>query len=577
MWQSKLRNLPLYSSRRILQQKHYAKSMKSTSATVIDQQTDAEKLKSTTTPNLISDSIKTGPYLAKNPKATLVNAEEQQTISFDDIPGPISLRFISKFWSMVPVMETEIIIRLAQYFLSGGKFFRGILSWGGNMSFFKKFFNEYGPVVRIHGAFGSDVVLLSRPEHACAIFRSEGQYPIRSCLDSVEKYRLECRKYRQAGPFLSHGPDWEKVRKSLEQPMQSTLTDQYDKLQNICDELVDRIMAIRNKQEEMPNNFDVEIYKWSLECLSAVTLNKKLGFLDPCGVSPTSDPGKLLEGLFGATDAIRKCEYAFHFWKFFNTPAWKSLVANCDMVDSVLNKYVEKAMNTLKEGKASNIPLERVSLLESLLLKEGIVEEDVMTVMLDMFLIGANATAHTVAFLLYHLARNPRCQIRLYEELKKYNNNVTKSELMSIKYLQACVKECLRLDPPMPILSRVLNNDVVIHHYRIPKGTNILFATHLNNMGDDYFEDATRFKPERWLTDELGGFGNEYQAFASMPFGHGPRACLAKDLAETEIAMVLFKICKKFRIEYNYGDIKSSNAFLASPTKPLKFRFINRI
>ncbi|KAG5897620.1 hypothetical protein JTB14_028888 [Gonioctena quinquepunctata] len=551
--------------------------MKSTAAALKqEQQTEVESKPTTSTSAVTPEPIKTAPYMAKNAKTNLVNVEEQQTISFDDIPGPVSLRLISKLWTKIPVMESEVITRMAQYLLSGGKFFSGILSWGGNAPFFKKFFNVYGPVVRIHGAFGSDVVLLSRPEHACAIFRSEGQYPIRSCLDSIEKYRREYRKYRQAGPFLAYGPEWEKIRQSIEKPMQDIITDQYDKLQKICDELIERMLVIRNKQEEMPSNFDVEIYKWSLECLSAVTLNKKLGFLDPCGVSPTSDPGKLLDGLFGATEAIRKCEYAFHFWKFIKTRSWNSLVSNCDIVDRVLSKHVEKAMHSLKEKNSSNVFLEKVSLLESLLLKEGIVEEDVMTILLDMYLIGANAIAHTVAFLLYHLARNPRCQIKLYEEVKTYGENIHIQDLKRIKYLQACIKECLRLDPPMPILSRILSNDVVIHHYRIPKGTNILFATHLNNMGEDYFEDASRFKPERWLTDDLGGFGNEFQAFASMPFGHGPRACLAKDLAETEIAMVLYKICRKFRIEYNYGDIKSSHKLLASPSKPLKFRFISR-
>lgn len=62
----------------------------------------------------------------------------------------------------------------------------------------------------------------------------------------------------------------------------------------------------------MPNHFKNEIYKWCLECLCSVTLNKKLGFLDPCGLSSSSDPARLLGGLTGATEAIRKCEYGMY-------------------------------------------------------------------------------------------------------------------------------------------------------------------------------------------------------------------------------------------------------------------------
>ncbi|XP_018566815.1 probable cytochrome P450 301a1, mitochondrial, partial [Anoplophora glabripennis] len=377
---------------------------------------------------------------------------------------------------------------------------------------------------------------------------------------------------------LRYGPDWEKLRKSVEQPLQKVVSQQFDKIVAISEEFTERILTIRNKQEEVPNYFKNEIYKWCLECLCSVTLNKKLGFLDLCGLSSTSDPGRLLDGLIGATKAIRKCEYGFHLWKFMETPAWKALVRNCGIIDGVLDKHIQRAMSNLRERKDKRSNLDNnISLLEVLLLKEEVAAEDVMTVLLDMFLIGINATAHTVAFIFYHLARNPRCQIKLYEEIRQFEGNLNKEDVNKMKYLNACIKETLRLDPPIPILSRHLNNDIVINHYLIPKGTHILFATHLNSMREEYFEDALKFKPERWLANELGGFGNDFQVFASMPFGHGPKACLAKELVELEIALLLAKVFQKFKIEYNYGDMQSSNELLASPTKPLKFRFIHRI
>lgn len=514
-------------------------------------------------------------HMMENTQKSIVKTD-QQTNSFDDIPGPISLRLISKFWSMIPMVGTELTVRVIQYLLSGGHFFGDLLSWGGNAPFFKKFFNVYGPVVRLHGALGSDVVLVSRPEHASAIFGSEGPHPIRSCLDCIEKYRLECRNYQHPGPFLLYGSDWQKLRAAIEDPLKISTDDQFKEFENISDSFIQRIMAIRNLQEEMPNNFKKEIYKWALECITSVALDKKLGFLDESGLNPTSEADRLLDGLIGATHAIAKCEYGFHLWKFIETPAWKSLVKHCDAMEAVLSKNFQDKIVLLNAKNDHNL-WKRPTLLERLIANKDIKEDDIMTVLLDMYLIGANATTHTVSFLFYHLARNPRCQIKLYEEIKKNDITITKENLKDMKYLQACIKECLRLNPAIPILSRVLTNDVVIHNYNIPKGTHVLFAAHLNILYDEYFEDAQKFKPERWLSSDTGGFGNDYQAFASMPFGYGQRACMAKDLAETQIATLLYKICKKFKIEYNYGDIKSSNQLLASPTKPLKFRFIDRV
>lgn len=76
------------------------------------------------------------------------------------------------------------------------------LSWSNNLWLFRWLLDEYGPVVRLHGPFGGDVVIVSRPEHASTVFQNEGPYPIRSTLDCVEKYRLQHRKYKNAGPFV---------------------------------------------------------------------------------------------------------------------------------------------------------------------------------------------------------------------------------------------------------------------------------------------------------------------------------------------------------------------------------------
>lgn len=83
---------------------------------------------------------------------------------------------------------------------------------------------------------------------------------------------------------------------------------QADAVDEICDEFLLRIMSIRNGQLEMPATFRDEIYKWSLECLCSTMLNERLGFLDPCGLTRSSDAGILLNGLKGASDAVQRCE-----------------------------------------------------------------------------------------------------------------------------------------------------------------------------------------------------------------------------------------------------------------------------
>lgn len=236
-----------------------------------------------------------------------------------------------------------------------------------------------------------------------------------------------------------------------------------------------------------------------------------------------------------------------HFWKFFETPAWRDLVHNCDVIDSIATKYVQRAQESLNSKKPEDLKQSNISLIESLLLTEGILPEDILTVLLDMMIIGVNTTVHSVAFLFYHLARYPRAQHKLYDEIKDAPADLQRSDFNNMQYLQACIKESLRLKPPMPVLSRILTKDIVVYNYVIPKGTYMLLATHLSSTKEEFFEDAVKFKPERWLSPEMGL--NRLENLASIPFGFGTRACLAKELAETQISLLLVKVrigCKNF-------------------------------
>ncbi|KAK9753276.1 Cytochrome P450 [Popillia japonica] len=519
-----------------------------------------------TSPSTSADSktkdVLAGVYVKVGQVDTIPDAPIASS-AFEDVPGPVFLKRLARFWTFVPVVGTQVTASTIQYLLSAGS----QLSWSNNLWLFRWLLDEYGSVVRLHGPFGGDVVIVSRPEHASTVFQNEGPYPIRSTLDCVEKYRLQHRKYKNAGPFVMYGPEWEKLRKSIEQPLMNALLQQYDKIDTTCSELIDRILTIRNKQQEVPKDFVKEIHKWSLECLCSVMFNRHIGFLDPRGLSSTSEPAIILESLNGATNAIRKCESGLHLWKFFETPAWKSLVMHCDTIDNILTKYIRKAQDKLREYKNKGVELKSddMSLLERFLLSEAMLPEDMQTILLDMMLIGVNTTSHAAAFLLYHLARFPRKQQKLYDEIKNLPAKIDKNTLMNLQYLKACIQESLRLQPPMPILNRILTKDIVVHGYKIPKGTYMLIATKLSSLREEHFEDSLKFKPERWLYPELG---KDMESMATIPFGHGAKACLAKDLAEVELSLLIYKLLLKQQALKFAQSLRHVN-FRASTTSPI--------
>ena len=309
----------------------------------------------------------------------------------------------------------------------------------------------------------------------------------------------------------------------------------------------------------MPKGFDDEIRKWSFECLCSVMFNKRIGFLDSRDLDFTSEAVILLESLNYATKAIKRCEYGKHYclfffviytyldvgihlWKLFETPSWKLLVQHCNIINKILTKYVHQAQDKLRERKeigTVDAKFNGMSLLEFALLKDNMKPEDMQTVLLDMILIGVNATSHAVAFLLYHLARYPRTQLKLYNELKNLSAQIELGTLTNLPYMNACLKESLRLQPPIPLLNRQLTRDIVVHGYQIPSNTHMLIATKLSSLREEYFDDATKFKPERWIDQEVP---KEMDTLATLPFGYGAKACIAKDLAEAEISLLIYKV-----------------------------------
>jgi ecdysteroid 25-hydroxylase CYP302A1 len=94
-----------------------------------------------------------------------------------------------------------------------------------------------------------------------------------------------------------------------------------------------------------------------------------------------------------------------------------------------------------------------------------------------------------------------------------------------------------------------------INDYPIPPGVVLVTQNQVMSRDEKHFVRANGFCPERWLTgrnrvDEQWGKPNPY---VSLPFGHGPRACIGRRLAEQELLLILVKV--RFR-DVSYDPIQ---------------------
>jgi cytochrome P450 len=136
---------------------------------------------------------------------------------------------------------------------------------------------------------------------------------------------------------------------------------------------------------------------------------------------------------------------------------------------------------------------------------------------------GHETTATGLAFAFELLLRNPLVLARLREELERGEDDA---------YLDAVVKETLRLRPVIDAAERTLTVPRTIAGWELPAGVKVYPAIALVHMREDLYPRAREFRPERFVDEGA-------ESYSWLPFGGGIRRCIGAALAHAEMAEVL--------------------------------------
>ncbi|CAI9114967.1 OLC1v1015796C1 [Oldenlandia corymbosa var. corymbosa] len=161
--------------------------------------------------------------------------------------------------------------------------------------------------------------------------------------------------------------------------------------------------------------------------------------------------------------------------------------------------------------------------------------------MLQVMLIGGTeTTAITMEWALSLMLNRASTLRKAHEEIQnrigKSNRLIDDSDLNHLPYIQAIISETLRMYPAAALIGHhEASKDCTVGGYHIPRGT-ILFVN-VRAMQNDpkFWEEPTKFKPERFLNvDDKEGFG-----FNFLPFSYGRRGCPGEPSARRVIGLTL--------------------------------------
>lgn len=160
--------------------------------------------------------------------------------------------------------------------------------------------------------------------------------------------------------------------------------------------------------------------------------------------------------------------------------------------------------------------------------------------MITTLIAGHETSVVSLCWALYWLHRDPRCLNLLMDELAPLGPDADPMDWARLPYLDAVVKETLRLWPVVTDINRVLAQPMQLDRYELPAGTNIAASSAILHYDPDLYPDGETFRPERFLDRRFGP--HEY-----IPFGGGERMCPGSHLSVFELKIVLATLLTRSR------------------------------
>ncbi|KAL7554658.1 hypothetical protein ACHAWF_018145 [Thalassiosira exigua] len=193
------------------------------------------------------------------------------------------------------------------------------------------------------------------------------------------------------------------------------------------------------------------------------------------------------------------------------------------------------------------------------------VSKDLLDEAITLLFAGQDTSAATLSWTLHLLSLHPDKQERAADEVRAALGNskagpVSKNTISQMPYLDAVIKESMRLYPVAPFIVRRLAADVTIpiddeqltkqngcaKTMSIPSSTFACIWIYALHRNPKLWEQPNDFLPERWIEPELRIRDSGQEVGAYMPFAYGPRNCLGQPLAHVTLRILLARILNKY-------------------------------
>jgi cytochrome P450 len=323
--------------------------------------------------------------------------------------------------------------------------------------------------------------------------------------------RLLRRSWGQ-GLAAAEGEDWQRQRRAAVP---------FFRPQMVKDQLAAFAAAADAVLDDLPDQAEIDLVGLSARIVARVVFGVLVdgeGLADPDAAA--RDVPALIRriGRFTALDLLPLPERLLD---------WRSGM-NRDPAVSRLRSLAAQLAKARKTGAAR---ADMIALLEG----QGPLEDNIG----GLFPAAMETTVAGLGWAFYMMAVRPEWQDQVAAEGRTLKGSIGLDQLAVSRQV---INEVLRLYPPAPIMSRMAARDLDLGGHRVKAGQPVLVAVYAMHRHRLYWALPDQFDPLRFAPGTA-------TPDAFMPFGSGPRMCIAAQFAQAEMAVILARVLARVRLE----------------------------
>ncbi|XP_022827264.1 cytochrome P450 4V2-like [Spodoptera litura] len=194
-------------------------------------------------------------------------------------------------------------------------------------------------------------------------------------------------------------------------------------------------------------------------------------------------------------------------------------------------------------------------------------DEDIREHLDTLVAASYDTTSSAMTFMLLVIATYPEIQSRIYNEIQEVLQNkdddFSKHDLQKLVYLDAVVKESMRVHTAVPFMARKVDVDVKLKNCTLRANSTCVLGAHALHRHPLWGPDANEFKPERWLDSST--LPDNPVLFAA--FGIGKRNCIGKLFSILMMKTALAHIVRQYHISGSIHNIDCEFDVVVKPVK----------